>query len=48
MVGAHGQLEVVLGVLSLGALQVQDDSCIVDQHRQLLAASTETADERAH
>ena len=48
MVSAHGELEVVLGVLPVGVLQVQNDTSIVDQYRQLLAACTETADERPH
>ena len=48
MIGAHDELEVVLGVLPLGVLQVQNDTSIVDQHRQLLAASTEVADKSPH
>ena len=46
MVGSHRELEVVLGELTLRVLDVQDHSGVVDQRRQLLATSSETADER--
>jgi len=46
VVGSHRELEVVLGELTLRVLDVQDHSGVVDQRRQLLATSSETADER--
>ena len=48
MIGADRQLEVVLGVLQLGVLQVQDHSGVVDEHRQLLTTGTKSVDERSY
>ena len=48
VVGAHRELEVILGVESLWVLQVQHQSSVVDQNRQLLAASSETAHKRPY
>ena len=47
MIGSHGEFKVVLGVQSLSALQVQHESSIVDQHRELLTTSMEIVDKRS-
>ena len=48
VVRSHGQLEVVLGVLALGVLEVESQARVVDQNRQVLASRTELLHELFH
>jgi len=48
VVGSHGELEVVLGVLASAVLEVQQCSCIVDEHGQLLVSRVEVIHKLPH
>ena len=48
MIGANSELESVGRVLSLGVLEVESQSGVVDDDVQLLPGRVELADELAH
>ena len=45
MVGPHGDLEVVLGVLALGVFEVEAQTGVVDEHVEFLAGGAKVLHE---